>query len=172
MPFDITEVFALNATKYYAVYFMTGVMACVYRQRLKYLLMIPNYMIYLVFVGLEILYICLIGSSFHNLCHQILSFLGITAVMRLSYDIMHYKNSHIKWILSISGYSYMIYLFHTTFEGFAKAAAMKITGLPDTEIGFLSIASVTIALGVTCPILLQNKFFCRYKVTRMLFGLK
>lgn len=172
MPFDITDLFALNATKYYAVYFMTGVMVCVYRQRLKCLIMIPNYMIYLMFISLETLYIWLIGSSFHYSCHQILSFLGIAAVMRLSYDIMHYENSHIKWLLSVSGYSYTIYLFHTTFEGFAKAATIKIFGIPATNIVFLSVAFVTIALGIICPMFLQHKVLDKYKVTRILFGLK
>lgn len=172
IPYAITDLFALNATKYYAVYFMTGVMTCAYRQRLKSLTKIPNYMIYLVFVGLEILYTRLIDTPSQYPCHQILSFLGIGAVMRLSYDIMSCDKSRLGWILRVSGCSYMIYLFHTTFEGFVKAAAIKIPGMSGSGIGFLTVALVTIACGVIGPMLLQRKVFDRFKTTRMMFGLR
>lgn len=172
LPLDITELFALKTTTYYAVYFLTGVMTYTYRQQIQKLIMIPNYIIYLSFVVLEIFYTRSIGTVFQYPCYQILSFLGIATVMRVSFDMTLCGKSHLKWLLQVSSCSYMIYLLHTTFEGFAKAASMKITGIPDTEVGFLCIASFSIIFGLTFPILLQNKLFSRFKVTRMLFGLK
>lgn len=171
-PFDITDIFAINATRYYAMYFMAGVMACAYRNHIKCMAKIPNYLIYLTFVSLEILYVLLLDTPYQYSCHQILSIFGIGAVMRLSYDITHCNKSRIKWLLSVSGCSYMIYLFHTTFEGFVKAAAIKVVGVPNTNLIFLTVAVLTVGFGVIIPIFLQRKIFDRFKVTRLMFGLK
>lgn len=70
--------------------------------------------------------------------------------------------------------TYIIYLFHTTFEGFSKAIIHKIPLLanPDNNLWFVIGALIVIIVGILGPILLHKYILVRFKVTRILFGLK
>lgn len=74
----------------------------------------------------------------------------------------------------ISSSSYIIYLFHTTFEGFAKAVVHRIPIFADgsNEILFCVNILVVVACGVVCPIILHRYLFNRTSITKLLFGLK
>ena len=61
-------------------------------------------------------------------------------------------------------------LFHTTFEGFAKAVFRKLPLDSDLWYVFVPEALAVIACGVVVPILLF-KLFRRYRATRVMFGL-
>ena len=61
-------------------------------------------------------------------------------------------------------------LFHTTFEGFAKAVFRKLPLDSDLWYVFVPEALAVIACGVVVPILLF-KLFRRYRVTGVMFGL-
>lgn len=69
--------------------------------------------------------------------------------------------------------SYIIYLFHTTFEGFAKAVLFKIPcfNLSNNFVFFIG-AIFVVACGVIIPIILNEKIFRKYTVTKALFGVK
>ncbi len=79
-----------------------------------------------------------------------------------------------KLLMIVSSSSYIIYLFHTTFEGFAKAVILKLPYLKDVDNGiFFSIgALIVVACGVAIPVILNEVIFKRYRITKMLFGLK
>lgn len=81
---------------------------------------------------------------------------------------------HHSLIMVVSSSSYIIYLFHTTFEGFAKALLHKIPVMANTEndIIFSIGAFFVISCGVIFPILLYEFVLKRYNITRILFGLK
>lgn len=64
----------------------------------------------------------------------------------------------------------IIYLFHTTFEGFVKAVFRKLPLDSDLWYVFVPEALVVITCGVVAPIILFKVFKC-YKVTQVLFGL-
>ena len=102
-----------------------------------------------------------------------LPFLGIAAVISLSKMIEQSKLKN-DWLMVTSASSYIIYLFHTTFEGFAKALVFKLPYLKDIDNGglFMIGAVFVVACGVIIPIILNEKVFKRYSVTRILFGLK
>lgn len=59
--------------------------------------------------------------------------------------------------MGVSSSSYIIYLFHTTFEGFAKAVVHRIPFLTDgNDVLFIINASVVVGCGVICPIILHR----------------
>lgn len=60
--------------------------------------------------------------------------------------------------MTTSSSSYIIYLFHTTFEGFAKAIVLKMPYLKDVDNGiFFSIgALIVVTCGVAIPIMLNE----------------
>lgn len=73
-----------------------------------------------------------------------------------------------------SASSYIIYLFHTTFEGFAKALVFKLPYLKNINDScmFLIGAVFVVTCGVIIPIVLNEKVFKKYTATKLLFGLK
>ena len=70
--------------------------------------------------------------------------------------------------------TYIIYLFHTTFEGFAKAIVHKILWIVTAENGWMFIAGAlfVITSGVVGPVLLHRYVLVRSRITKFLFGLK
>lgn len=100
-------------------------------------------------------------------------FLGITAIISLSKMIEQSKLKN-DWLMATSASSYIIYLFHTTFEGFAKALVFKLPYLKNiNDSGMFLIGAVFIvACGVIIPIVLNEKVFKKYTATKLLFGLK
>ena len=74
----------------------------------------------------------------------------------------------------VSSSNYIIYLFHTTFEGFAKAVVHRIPIFADSsnEILFCINISVVVACGVVCPIIMHRLIFTKTHITKVLFGLK
>ena len=72
--------------------------------------------------------------------------------------------------MAVAASSYIIYLFHTTFEGFAKAMLRKLSLDSSLWYVFVPEALIVIAAGVVFPMLFF-KLFKKYRVTRLLFGL-
>ena len=105
----------------------------------------------------------------------LIPFIGIAAVLQLSVQMESWvKSEKQNWILQISVSSYIIYLFHTTFEGFAKAVLHKIPGVWNTgsDWVFCMGAILVIVVGVVFPVLLHKYILQKYRITRLLFGLK
>ena len=115
----------------------------------------------------------LFGGGYLACAKYLLPFLGIAAVISFSIMIEQSKLKN-DWLMITSASSYIIYLFHTTFEGFAKALVFKLPYLKDIDNGglFMIGAVFVVACGVIIPIILNEKVFKRYSVTRILFGLK
>ena len=100
-----------------------------------------------------------------------LPYVGIWFVLEVSKLICRCcKNVQSGWLMTVSVSSYIIYLFHTTFEGFAKAVFRKLPLDSDLWYVFVPEALAVIACGVVVPILLF-KLFRRYRVTKVMFGL-
>lgn len=102
-----------------------------------------------------------------------LPYFGITAVISLSKLIEQFKMKD-NWLLVTSASSYIIYLFHTTFEGLAKAIVFRMPYLKDVNDDrmFLIGAIFVVACGVIIPIVLNERVFKKYSITRVLLGLK
>ena len=74
-------------------------------------------------------------------------------------------------LLIISSASYIIYLFHTTFEGLAKSILQKVSFFTSPNIGFVLGAILCILAGIIGPVILFY-IIQKFQLTRMIFGLK
>ena len=100
-----------------------------------------------------------------------LPYVGIFAIIEISKLVCYlYKIDEGSRIMLLSASSYIIYLFHTTFEGFAKAIFLKLPLNTDLWYVFIPEATTVIACGVIAPILLYAVFM-RFRITKVLFGL-
>lgn len=96
---------------------------------------------------------------------------GIAAVIEISkWLCRQYRIDGESKVLILSASSYIIYLFHTTFEGLAKAVFQKLPIDSDVWYVFIPEALVVVTCGVVVPILLYV-VFKRYRITKILFGL-
>ena len=108
-------------------------------------------------------------------------YFAIYAVPALCGFIVPHATSRFgRTMLQISAASYIIYLFHTTFLGFAKSLVLPwIDGrtFPLVEghaqvLPFLAATAITLTVGATVPFLLYRYVLNRFRVTRFMFGLK
>ena len=102
--------------------------------------------------------------------------IGIAFVLRISYALEDFvKTSKCgSVIMTVSSASYIIYLLHTTFEGFMKALVFKLPYLSDlnNDMMFTLGAIMVVLAGVVSPILLYMYVLRKYEITKIAFGLK
>lgn len=167
----MSEFFCLNKFSEMLQYFVLGVVIYDWRQ---FLLVLKH--IHLLFCCIAFFVIDILpnlsgggGNSFFA------AFMGIAFILRVSYSLKDYVMNFAlgKHVLLISAASYIIYLLHTTFEGFAKALILKFPYLSDlsNDIMFCIGAVLVISTGMIVPILLYKYVIGRYAITKMLFGL-
>lgn len=77
-------------------------------------------------------------------------------------------------LLVVSASSYIIYLFHTTFEGFVKSLVQQVPLLANGNdpLYFSVGAAAVIGAGIFLPIILHRYILQRNRLLRFLFGLK
>lgn len=95
-------------------------------------------------------------------------------VMYVSNWLANCRNSLVtKFLCCIAPSTYIIYLFHTTFEGFAKAIVHKVPILASSSDGmlFISGACLVIVSGIAGPFLIYKYLLIRFRVMRWMFGL-
>lgn len=99
---------------------------------------------------------------------MILPYIGCIAIVSLSWKLENFINQRILYIiLSLSSASYIIYLFHTTFEGLVKGLLWKFAPmLPFWALTFLVVNS-----GTLIPWWINDNILSRYNITRILFGI-
>lgn len=167
-----TKEFALKETSQMLVYFMGGVVVAdefMRRPKLKQwfygwkMLIAP------------ILFIALYAANKcgYNVNGLIIATAGIWMVLCVSRSYVIASGNHKGLLYDIAAASYIIYLFHTTFEGFAKSAIRHIPTMTDGDntLMFVVGAVIVIGCGVAIPLLLHKYVFKRYKITRVAFGL-
>ncbi len=167
IPITFPDYFCLKQFKDMVFYFVFGCVAWEYRQNLKNLFSLSSFIYFVLFVTLHSIYL------FLNIGGMLLPFIGIVFVLRLSMSIEKEQDKcYFKWLITISTSSYIIYLFHTTFEGLTKSLINKMPFLMYSSNDFLFAleALVVISVGVVGPILLDNLVLKRYKFARLLFG--
>ena len=143
---------------------MLGVVCCDW-SKIATSVKIPFWAVCLSFAALEYFYIRF------DACHSVIPFVGIATIIYLS-DIISRGAKKINGLLTISTTSYIIYLFHTTFEGAAKAALQKFAPILLDDPFFAVGAVLVISAGVAGPIFLYRYIIAKYKLTRFIFGIK
>lgn len=167
IPIELPELFCLWQTKQMLPYFMTGVILCDWKDYLSLKNTAVRILSALLFVGFEVLY--LLGFYGVDLIVPYIAIIAILAIT--SYMENHIERRVSKALLYVSSASYIIYLFHTTFEGFVKSIIIK-SGVVMNDWIFLACAIVGVIVGVWMPLLLYRFVLGRWKVTSFLFGLK
>lgn len=173
IPFSMPEVFCLEQFKNMLVFFMLGVVVYeikdlnIFVSEYK-----PAQGIVAVIMFVVLQYAAKsIGGKIVTAVSMILPYVGIWFVLEVSKFLNHYlRDIQRSWLMTVSAASYIIYLFHTTFEGFAKAVFRKLPLDSDLWYVFVPEAAVVVAFGVVAPIVLY-KLFKKYHATRFLFGL-
>lgn len=167
-----TRLFAFNETAHMLVYFTGGVLIAdlsVVKPEISKLLSGKwSLSLLLLFV---ILYSMKIGGLSVN--DMLIAFTGIGAVMFVSNTIVRLNNSNKGIIYDVASASYVIYLFHTTFEGFAKSVIRHFPILIDggNVLMFSIGAAVVVGCGLIIPLFLHKYVFKYNKFTRIAFGL-
>ena len=169
MPGYLPEVFCLRQFQGMLVYFMLGVVCCDWKQQISFISKVPAWCILGFFAIAE-------GMNLMDMGRQIsmlLPYLGIAAIMALSSLMEKWNHKSNEWLMVVASSSYIIYLFHTTFEGFAKAVVYKIPFFTDgNDVSFIINAFVVVGCGVVCPIILHRYVLNKTHFTKVLFGLK
>ena len=117
------------------------------------------------------MHIMQMGGGKNTLINAVLPYAGIFFVVELSKLICRYcKDVRGSWLMVVASSSYIIYLFHTTFEGFAKAVFRKLPFDTGLWYVFVPEAIIVVGCGVVMPVLLYY-IIKKYRITRLLFGL-
>ena len=171
IPSFLPDVFCLRQFQNMLVFFMLGVVCFDWKKEISFTGKIPAWSVLGSFVIAEIIKITDIRGG---QIEVLLPYLGIAAVMVLSSLFEKWNKKGNGWLLVVSASSYIIYLFHTTFEGFAKAVVHKIPVFADGSnyVLFCLNIVIVVACGVVCPIILHHYVLNKTKITKVLFGLK
>ncbi len=165
LPIDFSEIFCLSELKSNAMYFMLGVI--LFRMKIYENSNVARYR--LMFVALWVLLSLL---WFGGICKSalLMSIVGSLGVLAIS-DIIGDKSQK---LLYIGASSFVIYLFHTTFMGFAKSFVFKLSNTLFVENVYLFILSslIVVLFGIILPLLLQEFILKKNRVTKFLFGYK
>ena len=171
IPFPTTEIFCLAELKDMFVYFMLGVF--VYENHLvKYITKISSTAIVLTFIILEGLYV---GGILDSIIVWFLPYLGIVSFMLLSRRLANSNLTVSKTrMIAVAEATYIIYLFHTTFEGLVKSSLHMVSYFANgaNDMAFAIGALIVISVGLFGPILLYRYVLNKNKVFKFLFGLK
>ncbi|MCM1164145.1 MAG: acyltransferase [Muribaculaceae bacterium] len=161
------------------VFFMSGVCACDYMRKMCVTTFAPwiQWVTVIIFLllAVDILWISPeAGSVWRPVRGLICALTGSWATLVVARQIVLRSA---KWCLgvvySISGASYFIYLFHTTFEAFAKGVIVKLHVVESAGIwGYGAAEIVCVACGVAIPWWLATQVLNRSRLTAKLFGLK
>ena len=169
IPNFLPEIFCLRQFQGMLVYFMLGVVCCDWKQQISFISKVPAWCVLGFFAIAE-------GMKLMNWGGQIaelLPYLGIAAIMDFSFLMEKWNSKSNEWLMVISSSSYIIYLFHTTFEGFAKAVVHKFPLFADgNSVLFVINVVIVVGCGVFCPIILHRYVLNKTQITKILFGLK
>lgn len=174
---QITEIMCLSQTARYLIFFVAGGIACdVMRSRnIREISVAPQIGVCLGFVALAFISYNYMPNDWmsSHLIELLTAFAGTGTTLATSHWFTKKGCTRCKAaVMSISGSSFVIYLFHTTAEGFAKSGLAKIGFFSggDIELRYSVAAFVVVIIGVVVPWWLDRYVIRRYSITRQLFG--
>lgn len=176
LPIYLPNEFCLAECKNMLVFFMFGIFSYESKQLNKIITQLSYkqaIVVILLFIVTE--YYHFTSSTNFYIINQIINiiqpYVGIFCIIEISKLICKINLSKDNFIMLVSSSSYIIYLFHTTFEGFTKAILKKITLDNSLWYIFSFEALIIIITGIIIPIILYKYIFNRWSITKVLFGL-
>ena len=168
IPVPFTNLFALLNLKLIFCYFVLGCVICEYneiRQKLSRIHVLP------VLVFFAIGFVLREQIDFAVVVPVLTFLLALCGIYLVAHFARFLEQKTIKIrtvLLGMAGCTYTIYLFHTTFEGFAKAL-LQFLPFNNSSL-FIVKAFIVISAGIVAPIILQ-KLIGRYsKILSFLIG--
>ncbi len=175
LPIHLPKEFCFDQCKNMLVFFMFGILSYENKWLNKIITKLScqkTIITILLFIIAEYYHFTKINNPIiYQIINIILPYLGILFVVEISKVICNIKFSKNNFIMIVSSSSYIIYLFHTTFEGFAKAIFSKLALGNSFGYIFLFEAFVIITSGIVIPIILYKYILNRCSTTKYLFGL-
>lgn len=165
IPFDAPRTFCLVNTQRYGVYFVAGMLLYDWKSLLPESLAATISTLALM-IAAEVLWLCT-GVQFAREIVPYISIVALTALAGVATPDIKRPWSTV--LFELSAASYIIYLFHTTFEGFVKSTLLRyaLAG----EAAYYAVATAAILAGIIIPLVLYKYILRRSAVTRFLFGL-
>lgn len=160
-PINFPELFCLRKFKMMMLYFMSGVVFA----ELDLKIIFSNAWVNIVYVPLFGCAFYLWGDMGDNYV-PIVAATGILMVLAISKWLEKLQFVKHSVLQPLSAMSYTIYLYHTTFMGFAKALCAKLHLAAHFELE----ACAVVLCGVVCPLLLHWALK-RFRVGKLMFGL-
>ena len=125
------------------------------------------------FCAVETIMLAYPGTMAGKIAETAAPYLGICATIYISNIIATAKSGLTKLLTTISGSLYIVYLFHTTFEGLAKAIMDKIPYFDGYDTAaFIIGCIIVITCGTVLPVVTHRLILDKARITRFLFGLK
>jgi fucose 4-O-acetylase-like acetyltransferase len=177
IPVDFPKLFCMAEMKRNFIYFVLG---CVVFDRINIRRSMDRIyfpVAFFIFIGVYILKSNIDNRLINGLITLVLALTGIVFAVNMSKYMSRKTAAICKLLSGISVYSYTIYLFHTTFEGFAKAAVKtdKISAIVDLcqkDLRFIICAVAVISAGIICPVVLHETAVRYCKPLSFLLGTK
>jgi len=174
IPVEFPHIFSLAELKSKFIYFCLG---CLVSDRtvlrdlpIKMNILIPLF-VFIVFC-MSTLYIQ--SGFWKSITGLLTSIAGVMFILGFSEFLSKFSSKITKPLLIVATCSYTIYLFHTTFMGFAKSALMKPLhgNIVQNELIFIVSGVIVITIGVIAPIFLHLFVVKHSKVFSFLIGTK
>lgn len=174
-PLHITSYFCLIETQKMLIFFVSGVVMYDNKHYFSICKRVPLFVYLILFFVCEWLF--LKDSSGNPWTNFLLANLGIAFIVSMSLELQKVKNRIVKFVFYLlSSSSYFIYLFHTSFEGLAKAILENMSLFSKEAINssvFFSLMAVfVVGFGVLFPVLIYHFIVKKYRFTQLLFGIK
>lgn len=175
----VTEIFCLQQFCKNLIYFTSGVCLAELVQR-KNVFISSHYTVSAMFLFAITAYFQYRFASeltpvVRDIQSIITAFAGILFTLSLSMYITEFNTGNyvLRIFKQLALSTFIIYLFHSTFEGFAKAILDKLhlTSPDGSGLLFYADALIVILVGVIAPYMLYKYVLVKFKITRMLFGL-
>ena len=169
IPVSFPNLFALFNLKLILCYFVLGCVVCEFTEIREKMPRINVFPVLCFFAIIYVLRERFDLGAFVPVVTFVLALCGIYIVAQFA-QFLDVKTKKIRAnLLKISAYTYTIYLFHTTFEGFTKAILLKV--LPqNTGLTFIISAFIVILAGVAGPIILHTIVVRYSRLFSYLFG--
>jgi hypothetical protein len=175
IPIPFTSYFGLIHIKAMLFFFVLGSVLCEWVVIRKIIGKVHIFVTLSAFIGVYILKSHTDVAIILEIIILMLALLGIGATIKVS-KILEQTTKIRSILLYVAVCSYTIYLFHTTFEGFAKAVLIKIAKCTFPNVNhtilFMLTTIVVILSGIICPMIIHKIATQNSKILSYLIGEK
>ncbi|HBC20930.1 MAG TPA: hypothetical protein DC009_02290 [Porphyromonadaceae bacterium] len=167
VPFPDNDLLGLERTARMMVWFVAGTLLYDWRGFLPMRSRGMAFGAFALFAALLAAYLCGWQPA-----EYVIPYVAVYALPAMAYQWSARSGGRTRGVmLSLSSASFLVYLLHTTFEGFVKSFYLRYAPAGD-ECLYALAAIAGVAAGTAVPWWLYAKVLTRFRITRILFGLK